>query len=169
MEDREVIELLRHYRHDNLNDLQLVMGYLQLGKPEKAQSKINEIIEKANRERQLDRLQIPKTMLWIYKKNWFSENVSLDYHIDMDDRTVSLSDDLLKQRLERIFADLSAFRKEFEHYHAVLVIQNGPQLQLSIEGEWMNQGTLIEKLRDNKYLDNVQVREDKQLQLKWTE
>ncbi|KAB8134738.1 hypothetical protein F9U64_11420 [Gracilibacillus oryzae] len=167
MQEKEVIELLRHYRHDNLNDLQLVMGYLQLGKQEKAQAKINEIIAKANNERQLDRLQLPETMLWLYKKNWFSENLSLEYRIEISDETASFSDNSLKQKLEKIFAELADFQQEFQYYHAILLF--GKQLQLTIEGEWRDQEALLKQLEKHQFLDIIQMNEDKQLQIKWTE
>ncbi|SER74477.1 stage 0 sporulation protein B (sporulation initiation phosphotransferase) [Gracilibacillus ureilyticus] len=169
MDEKEVIELLRHYRHDHLNDLQLVMGYLQLGKQDKAEAKINDIIEKANNERQLDRLQIPKTMLWIYTKNWFSENMSLEYRMDIDDQSAMLSDELLKQQLERIFAELSAYQKEFQHYQTMLVFHTDQQMELTVEGEWTDLEALINQLKSHNFLDAVQVKEDKQLQIIWTE
>lgn len=57
---KEFIELLRHYRHDWLNVLQLIKGNLALNKLNRVEEIIREIVIHTENESKLSNLQIPK-------------------------------------------------------------------------------------------------------------
>ncbi|MGM8214237.1 Spo0B domain-containing protein [Bacillaceae bacterium W0354] len=65
MNTSEVLELLRLYRHDLMNDLQLIQGYAGMGKYEQSNEKLKAFINKLNQERQLQTLEAPNFVLWL--------------------------------------------------------------------------------------------------------
>lgn len=53
MDDKEIITLLRHKRHDWMNQIQLLQGYASLGKQERLLDQIDDIKEEAENERRI--------------------------------------------------------------------------------------------------------------------
>ncbi|QKY69573.1 Spo0B domain-containing protein [Lentibacillus sp. CBA3610] len=66
MEEKEVIQLLRHYRHDLMNHLQIVQGYLSMGKMEKAQKKLTNYMQLLQEEGKLVNMHAPAFVFYIY-------------------------------------------------------------------------------------------------------
>lgn len=83
VEEKEIVQLIQHYRHDVLNELQIVMGYLNIGKLEKVEEKLHDWIQKLNEERLLANLNIPKWTLWIMQLKTRYANIRLFYTIDI--------------------------------------------------------------------------------------
>ncbi|WP_010098993.1 Spo0B domain-containing protein [Ornithinibacillus scapharcae] len=81
MESKDVIQLLRLQRHDLMNDLQIVHGYLSMGKTEKVTKKVNEIIEAFNRERKLMNSNCPEFTLFLIQAKWLYNNIQITYDI----------------------------------------------------------------------------------------
>ncbi|WP_163537886.1 Spo0B domain-containing protein [Gracilibacillus sp. YIM 98692] len=173
MKEDKVLEILRHYRHDWLNDLQLIMGYAQLGKLEKVQDKINQVLERTEMERQLDRLAIPQTMLWLMTYNWKSESVDLTYELRLDKRPDKLSDEVLSSHIQEVFSILEQYQQKFQHYHGTLKMQlhkkHSVHIQLIFEEIWENEEELIEQLLHLPFIQSVHRPEHKPLQIKWLE
>lgn len=81
MKETEVLKLLTYYRHDLMNQLQVVQGYAMMGKMEKTQGKLNDVISHYQEERQLMALKAPAFILWLLQFNHNSQNLRLDYRI----------------------------------------------------------------------------------------
>ena len=77
MDEELAIQIIQRYRHDVLNHLQLVSGYLTIQKPEKAEEKVNEWIQMIEDERKLTNLDTPKFTLWIFQYSDLYKNFSL--------------------------------------------------------------------------------------------
>ncbi|GLO66701.1 MULTISPECIES: Spo0B domain-containing protein [Oceanobacillus] len=93
----DVLHIIQHYRHDLMNRLQLVSGYLSMGKVEKAEDKLNEAIAYYEEERKLMQLKAPSLMLWIlefeqyyrsYSMSYFIEATSTTYNHPIDDQWI---------------------------------------------------------------------------------
>ncbi|WP_067727287.1 Spo0B domain-containing protein [Oceanobacillus damuensis] len=91
----EIVQMLQHYRHDLMNRLQIVQGYLSMGKAEKAEEKLNEALHYYNEERKLMSLNVPEFMLWILKFNSNFNNFRLNYTIQAVNKNMHLSDSIL--------------------------------------------------------------------------
>lgn len=95
MKDLEVIQLLQHYRHDLLNQLQLVQGYLSMGKTNKVEEKLEELFSLLNEERKLTVLQTPKFALWLIQFNHIYKNFRITYTIDIENQNLEHLDEIL--------------------------------------------------------------------------
>lgn len=81
VKEEEVLQLLQHYRHDILNELQLLKGYVTLGKLEKVEEIMNNWVEHFDQERQLFRLHAPKWTIWLLRAKYRYHNIRV--HVDL--------------------------------------------------------------------------------------
>ncbi|MGN8645646.1 Spo0B domain-containing protein [Gracilibacillus sp. HCP3S3_G5_2] len=170
MKEQDVVEMLRHYRHDWLNDLQLILGYAQMGKLDKIQSKINEVIERSNQERGLDRLNIPKTMVWLYQLNWRSETFQLHFQSFVDNQPVIIDDEALLAKIQKIFQILPSYQKEYEEYIGTLIfkkVNHTIHIHLTFDLNWMEIDTLKENLEALSFIESVATED--LLRIEWYE
>ncbi|WP_227767593.1 Spo0B domain-containing protein [Zhaonella formicivorans] len=65
---KDFVQLLRVYKHDYLNHLQVLLGYLQLKKPELALDYAREAIEEIQENGTIMRLGLPKLTIWLLLK-----------------------------------------------------------------------------------------------------
>jgi stage 0 sporulation protein B (sporulation initiation phosphotransferase) len=100
MNEKDVLNVLQHYRHDLMNDLQLVYGYLSMGKLDHVKKKINERMVKGNEERKLLNLGVDKFALWIIRFNHIYDHLHLNYQIHIENKQLHDMDvRLLKQSI----------------------------------------------------------------------
>lgn len=113
MEAKDVIQLLRLQRHDLMNDLQIVHGYLSMGKTDKVKLKVNEIIQEFQKERLLMNLNCPNFALWLIQVNWFHNNIRFTYDIHTITRDLSKYDSVLASIGNTVLESLNkAFKEE---------------------------------------------------------
>ncbi|WP_337019051.1 Spo0B domain-containing protein [Oceanobacillus massiliensis] len=98
----DTIRVLQHYRHDLMNRLQIVQGYLGMGKADKAEDKLSETLRHYNEERKLMSLNMPAFMLWIIGFNHSYENFRLTYKINSEHRDLRNLDSILLERCQYI-------------------------------------------------------------------
>ncbi|UOQ86146.1 Spo0B domain-containing protein [Gracilibacillus salinarum] len=168
MKEQDVVEMLRHYRHDWLNDLQLLLGYAQLGKLDRIENKIQHIIERSNQERGLDRLNIPKTMVWLYQLNWRSESFQLEFQSDTNDQSTIVDDELLLTKIQKIFQILPSYQEEFQQYRGQLIFEKVDHLlhiHLIFDQNWTDLDALKEEMDSLSFIDQVMI--DNQLEIVW--
>ncbi|GEL09233.1 Spo0B domain-containing protein [Salisediminibacterium halotolerans] len=124
-EERDPINLLRHYRHDWLNRLQLISGYIDIGDVSKAREVINETINAAQNESKLSNLNIPGFAEDVLTFNW--KGYSFTLQCDVVCETVWTGYD---RPFQAFFRELTDFFEQFcfsgEH--------NDLQLMLSDDG-----------------------------------
>ncbi len=150
MNEEEVIQLLRHYRHDWMNELQLIMGYAQMGNIEKVQEKVNQAVEHAALDRKLQSIPLPKTALWIMQFNWEFANFRMTHDVKVN-QTITVDDQTVVDQLKQLMTYLVEHSLKMSLYHVTLVLRETDQHQLEIllrlDGEIENERTLIEKLK----------------------
>ncbi|WP_117170430.1 Spo0B domain-containing protein [Paraliobacillus sediminis] len=160
MKDEDVVDLLRHYRHDWMNELQLIMGYAQLGKLDKVQQKIEQSVERAVSERKMQNMSLPKMVLWLTQFNWRFDNYQLT-HIINTSETLSIDDQKLYEQLERIMVHFTKYCMKTEMYHGTINIQqlNNQQLkiQLSFSGIFEKSNELKNEIEHSDKLLNVEI------------
>lgn len=79
-----LIRTLSHHRHDWMNDLQLVYGYIRLGKLERAVEKIEQIKVRMQTDSKMSKLQVPSLVSYLQSFCTFSANMQLA--IDVEER-----------------------------------------------------------------------------------
>ena len=87
MEAEQMVNILRRIRHDNGNHLQVIMGYIDLGKPESARQYINSIVEQLYEERRLFEELPAEAALFFYQQALLCGDLGLilryrQFHLD---------------------------------------------------------------------------------------
>lgn len=68
IKEKDFIQFLRVYKHDFLNHLQVIQGYLQLKKPEQALRYVKEAIREVEEHGSIMRLKLPIVAFWLMLK-----------------------------------------------------------------------------------------------------
>ncbi|WP_068674480.1 Spo0B domain-containing protein [Oceanobacillus sp. Castelsardo] len=132
MKDFEVVQLLQHYRHDLLNKLQLVQGYLSMGKTNKVEEKLEELFSFLNEERKLTVLQTPKFALWLIQFNHLYENFRITYTIDIENQNLEHLDEILLMKCKEFLQWAVEISRKDQLYEIELTIKETEDRQ-SIE------------------------------------
>lgn len=75
--DWSTIDVLRHARHDWLNQLQLIKANLSLNRVERANEIIEEIIVSSRHESNLMNLKVPQLAEYLITFNWLKHPIVL--------------------------------------------------------------------------------------------
>ncbi|MFC7060765.1 Spo0B domain-containing protein [Halobacillus seohaensis] len=84
MNDKDIIHILRHKRHDWMNQLQLVDGYASMGKMDRMKEQLDKIITDAEQERRLLNSSAYHFSIWLLTFNWENQQCRLSYVINED-------------------------------------------------------------------------------------
>jgi stage 0 sporulation protein B (sporulation initiation phosphotransferase) len=119
----DIIEVLRHSRHDWLNRLQLIKGNLDLNRIDRAKEYINEIVIEAQHESNLSNLHLPGFASMLLKSNWENHLFQLEYEVLTDFQAVKINDKILSNWTESFFTCLDQTIEAFQENHLSITIQ----------------------------------------------
>jgi stage 0 sporulation protein B (sporulation initiation phosphotransferase) len=85
IKERTILEILSQNRHDWLNQIQLIKGYLELERPERALYVIEDIIVQTHQESLLSRLDLPEFSEWLLTHSWNQPLLQIEFEILMED------------------------------------------------------------------------------------
>lgn len=103
MGPEQIVQVLQYYRHDLMNHLQIVQGYLSMKKTDKAETKLKETLDYYNEERKLMSLNAPMFMLWLIQFNSAFKNWRITYHIHTEYKDLRIIDEQLREQCKHIF------------------------------------------------------------------
>jgi stage 0 sporulation protein B (sporulation initiation phosphotransferase) len=103
MKEWNVVEVLRHSRHDWLNKLQLIKGNLALDRTERAKEIIEEIVIESQNEAKLTNLQLNSLAGYLMTYNWESHHFFLEFEVLGNTYNLSIYDDKIKNWCEQFF------------------------------------------------------------------
>ncbi|WP_206207822.1 Spo0B domain-containing protein [Virgibacillus profundi] len=153
MVEKDVVQALQHYRHDLMNDLQIVQGYLSMGKADKAEAKVKEWMEYFNEERKLMSLKAPSFILWVIQFNSRYENFRLSYTIHTENKDLQKIDEKLVEQCNHIMEDFINTSNDQELYNLKLKLsltENPSKINVRIcldhEKENINSGNMDENI-----------------------
>lgn len=146
MKEEEAVDLLRYYRHDWLNDLQVIMGYAQMGKLAKVEEKIANAVTRMDADQKLQSIPFPKTVIAIMQFYWNSEQFRLTPKVDSK-ITIALDDTKLANQINQIFTAFSEHAMNLVLYHGTIRIQEMNQVQLEITFEFSERFEQLEELK----------------------
>lgn len=136
-EDLTIGKALKFARHDFLNDLQLMLLYMDLGKMPEARNTLLETTERMRHLSMLEKLRLPKTEIWISTFEWrhtaFSKKLQCD--IIAGDRTAN--DEVIADYLERLIGIVGESVDPMDEYIVHIIVKATEEqwsLQLTIEG-----------------------------------
>lgn len=106
MKVEDVVHLIQHYRHDVLNQLQIVQGYIKLNDLKKADSSMDELLQYFDQERKLLSLNIPNVFLWFLQFKIKYNHFSLTYDIDIESKDLQKSDHFIVRKFEQMMQEI---------------------------------------------------------------
>jgi stage 0 sporulation protein B (sporulation initiation phosphotransferase) len=119
----DIVEVLRHSRHDWLNRLQLIKGNLDLNRIDRAREYINEIVIEAQHESNLSNFHMPRFASLLLKSNWESHLFQLEYEVLTDFQAVKINDNSLSNWTKSFFLCLDQAIEAFQENHLSITIQ----------------------------------------------
>jgi stage 0 sporulation protein B (sporulation initiation phosphotransferase) len=79
----EFLHDLRQYRHDFMNDIQLLKGYLALGNMDELRKSLDQIVISAQQESYISQIGDPDLAYFILTYNWKQDKLHLEVEVDM--------------------------------------------------------------------------------------
>ncbi|MBM7554628.1 Spo0B domain-containing protein [Thalassobacillus pellis] len=156
MQADEVIRMLRHARHDWMNQLQLIQGYASMGKEGKMKDKINEVIASAEDERRLMNIKAPYLTLWLISFNWDHPYYRLSYKVNVDDVDLSHRDITMYAYCEELIRIFERFSDPNVLYKGELNLEMGTdqyiRLLVTLTGDFKDQKKLHQELQGKRFI-----------------
>jgi stage 0 sporulation protein B (sporulation initiation phosphotransferase) len=85
----EFVQYLKHYRHDWLNDIQVIQGYLSLGKIDDVKRVLDQVIMRSHDESKVSQLGDLDLAYFLLTYNWSQDRVILAVEIEEDTAEIS--------------------------------------------------------------------------------
>lgn len=121
MDEKETVGLIQKYRHDLMNRLQIVSGYLSMGKVDKAKSNLDDVLKFYEEERKLMRLNADAFMIWVLQFQDKYPSFALTYRIGLlESIEKSIDGKKLLSACENLLAVLSEAAAELHEYDLFL-------------------------------------------------
>ncbi|RHW40624.1 sporulation protein [Neobacillus notoginsengisoli] len=120
----DIVEVLRHSRHDWLNRLQLIKGNLDLDKMDRAKAIIDEIIIETQQESKLSNIKMPMFASLLLKANWEKHHFHLEYEVLKENETQSgpVDEKVLTKWTAAFFSVLDFAVEEFQENNLSICI-----------------------------------------------
>lgn len=80
----ELLQVLSLYRHEWMNHIQVLMGYIGLGKPERIQEYMGKIKAKVHQESCLSKLGVPELALYYYTFALHHRSLALELELEQE-------------------------------------------------------------------------------------
>jgi stage 0 sporulation protein B (sporulation initiation phosphotransferase) len=117
MKRRGTLDVLRHSRHDWLNRLQLIKANMSLGRLDRVNNLIDEIVVEANHESHLTNLQAPTLAEYLITFHWEPRLFSMEYEVIGETVNLSKVDEALYRWISSLFTKLEkAVDKKAENH-----------------------------------------------------
>ncbi len=117
------VEILRHSRHDWLNKIQLIKGNMALGRYDRVNEIIEEIILESKNEAKLSNLKAPNLASFLMLFNWEDRTLSLEIEVIGDEQDLSLYDDEITSWCRNFLNYVNQAVKPVAENHLILSIQ----------------------------------------------
>lgn len=99
-----VAETLKFARHDFLNELQLILMYIDLGNMQEAKNTIFNATVRMRQTASLEKLGLPNTAIWLSTFSWRFPSFETTMNCDVQ-HAVGQDDELLVNYLEEVFQE----------------------------------------------------------------
>lgn len=153
LSERDIVELLRYSRHDWLNHIQLIKGYLSMGKLDRVREIIDQIVEESEQAAKLSNLNLPLFAALFLTYNWKNPRVYLSYRINGEGKLSEEQDGRITHWFETFFQYLNSEVPDNCEYKVMVSIQPlGSYACFDIEfhGEIPESGQVMNFLLSNK-------------------
>ncbi|MBU9713987.1 Spo0B C-terminal domain-containing protein [Evansella tamaricis] len=165
--DWSVVDVLRHYRHDWLNKIQLIKGNLDIGRMERVHSLIDEVVLQSKNESHLTNMNAERLAERLLTFNWEEHPYVLSYEALSGQEDWSLVEDHVLELTNEIFYMFDQCAKGGYDNSLLLTLKDmeGIHLEFDFQGQILiddNWNDKIEKLQKNYPSNIVKVEWDNQ-------
>ena len=158
----DIVEVLRHSRHDWLNRLQLIKGNLDLNRIDRAKAVIDEIVIEAQHESKLTNLKIPLFASLLLKTNWENLSFKVEYEVLQDSDSIQMNEEPMTKWTSLFFTCLNEAIEAFQENHLSITIDpqsQGVRFFFDFSGIIIKSELIKTFLADRKNLLDVVVKE----------
>lgn len=138
------VELLRHARHDWLNKIQLIKGNMSIGKMDRVEAIIEEIIMDAQMESKISNINMPLLAELILTGNWNRYTFELTYEMIDQFNGYPEYDEILTNWIRSFFEKLSEKADPFSE--RILTVFFGSHQEFGLKLGFEFQGQVNDKL-----------------------
>lgn len=128
MEEKEVVQVIQHYRHELMNQLQVIHGYVSMNKLDQVKDKMATCMKYYEEERKLLNLSTPQFILWVLAFNQLYKNSRLTYNLVLNDDKLFGQDVVLVSNCQYIMESLVEITDEMELYNVHFQLEKCPEL-----------------------------------------
>lgn len=148
----DVLDVLKHSRHDWLNVIQLIKGNLALKKYDRLDEIIQEVVVKTQSESKLSNLYAPQFASRILVFNWEGHSYQVEFEVEGKSCDLSRVDQPLTEFFTRFTEVLDECCECYGENHLMLTIQltneSSPRLIFDFQGSILHMDKLKEKVEN---------------------
>ncbi|MFC7678101.1 Spo0B domain-containing protein [Paenibacillus sp. GCM10028914] len=104
--EQRAIQTLNHHRHDWMNELQILYGYIQLGKLDKSVECVERIKERMLLDSKISKLGIPALVFYLHAYRTFNMGLQLEVdvvdHVQLDGKLSSKAENNLTESIIQV-------------------------------------------------------------------
>ncbi|MHA6485140.1 Spo0B domain-containing protein [Paenibacillus sp. strain BS8-2] len=104
------VRTLNHHRHDWMNDLQVLYGYIRLGKLDKTIGYVEKIRERMNAESSISKLGIPSLISYIQSFRTLTNSLMLEVEVEGNVNLLDMGQDTAESTAEMLIHTINAYR-----------------------------------------------------------
>lgn len=139
----DIVKLLQYDRHDLMNELQILHGYLIIDKTDMVKDKLDHLIESYVQERELLNSKAPHLILFMLQANHSYENIRITYDIDLKHSYLDTIDLEIVSFCHAIINIILKYGDGHELYHLNLTLSeleanSEVRFQSSVIGKFLN-------------------------------
>ncbi|ADU29746.1 sporulation initiation phosphotransferase B [Evansella cellulosilytica] len=148
----DVVEVLRHYRHDWLNKLQLIKGNLDIGRLEKVDSLIDDVIRQTKNESHLSNMNVKHLATRLLTFNWEEHPFVLHFEVINGKENWQPAETKVMSILEALFTFFNEHAKQGYDNQLYLTLKdlNGIEIEIDYHGQLSKITAFQEDLRKFK-------------------
>lgn len=145
----DIVYILKQYRHDWLNKIQLIKGNMELGRADRVEQLINEVILQSKSESDLSNLKMDRVASRLLTFNWDNHPYIILYEIIGGERDWRQKEDMIVKVLDEIFSILDQSARLGEENELLLVFYDVDKykLQIDFHGKIENDQLFKEKIK----------------------
>lgn len=124
--DWNTVEVLRHARHDWLNQIQLIKGYISLNNIDRVKEIIDEIVAESKNQSKLSNMKLPQFASLLLTCNWENHLFQIEFEC-IHTIEQKIDDDILTEWTIHFFHTLDSSIQMFHDNHLSVTIE--PQIE----------------------------------------
>lgn len=171
MKEKLDLEFVRYDRHNLMNDLQLIYGFLQMDRPKDAMRSTENLIAKINKEGKLLKAKLPQFGYLLKMNNYHNRQIRLSYQIKTENNLEEL-DPVLRKDTEEFLNMLKEYLSKDNIYHIFLQLEDlsPEELQISLifKNFTLENTNFYNKCQTNFQVNNFKIIKEDKTHYSWT-